>query len=274
MKKHIKNTAIYRSLESFWRYRTLISGSVERDIKSRYQGSYIGVAWMFLTPLLTLIMFTFIFSVIFKAKWGLPNETKGEFALVLFAGLNVYLLIADNLQRSPSSMASNVNLVKKVIFPLEILPLITMLSSLYFWFVGMVIWLVIYIVIVGMPSPISLMLPVVIIPTLLGILGLNWVLAALGPYIRDLGQIVGLLTTALLYMSPIIYPINAVPEDYRFWINLNPITAAVDGVRDLLIWGRFPDITAVIYLWVLGLAMYWIGYRIFIALKRGFADVI
>ena len=262
------------AFDSLWRNRSLIKILVIREVLGRYKGSIFGILWSFLNPVFMLIVYTFVFSVVFKARWGSGGGSKTEFALILFAGLIIFNLFAECLNRSPGLILANVNYVKKVVFPLEILPVVSLGSALFHALIGLVVWLVAYSIFFGAPHLTVLLIPLIILPLLFFILGISWVLASLGVYIRDVSQFVGMAVTALMFLSPIFYPITAIPERYRFLIQLNPISPAIEQIRQVLFWGEIPnlDILAIYSLASLTIAL--LGFAWFQKTRKGFADVV
>lgn len=259
---------------SLWRNRELIQASAQREVLSRYRGSFIGLLWSFLQPLLMLAVFTFVFSVIFQARWGGSSSSKTEFALVLFAGLIIFNLFTECVNRAPSLVISNVNYVKKVVFPLEILPFISLLSALFQALVSVVVWLIAYALLFGKPPLTVLYLPLVLLPLCLLILGLSWALAALGVFLRDISQVIGPLTTALMFISPVFYPSTAFPEDFRYILYFNPLTIAVEQTRDVLFWAKAPDMLHLAIYYGVSAGTAWLGFVFFQKTRKGFADVL
>lgn len=184
-----------------------------------------------------LAVYTFVFSVVFQARWGAGSESKTEFALLLFAGLMMFNLFAECINRAPSLILSNTNYVKKVVFPLEILPAVTLLSALFHGLISLGVWLLAYLVF-GLPHATALYLPLIVLPFVLFILGLSWALASLGVFLRDVSQFIGVVTMTLMFLSPIFYPATALPEDYRHLLYLNPLTPVIEQTRDVLFWGK------------------------------------
>lgn len=258
---------------SFKRNRELIAASVKREILSRYKGSVLGLAWSFIFPLLMLSIYTFVFSEIFKARWNSANESKTEFALVLFAGLIVFTLFSECINRAPSLILSHATYVKKVVFPLEILPWVIIANTLFHALISLVVWLLAYVILFGAPPLTALLLPLVWLPLLFLINGLCWTLASLGVYIRDIGQIIGVLTTALMFLSPIFFPVNAIPQAYRGLLYANPLTPAVELTRDVLYWGKLPDFSLLAISWIVSMFLAWLGFAWFQKTRDGFADV-
>ncbi|MBB5192452.1 lipopolysaccharide transport system permease protein [Silvimonas terrae] len=247
---------------------------VRRDIASRYRGAWAGVLWSLLNPLLMLAVYTFVFSVVFKARWQGGGGSKVEFALVLFAGLLIFNLYAECVNRAPGLVLANVNFVKKIVFPLELLPLVSIGSALFHLVIGLLVWLGFYCLFFGVPHLTVILLPLVILPVLLIVAGVSWFLAALAVYLRDIAQLVGVLTTVLMFLSPIFYPLAALPERYRQLAEINPLAFAVEQARAVLMWGdRLAWGSWLVYL--LGSLMVALaGLFWFQRTKVGFADVL
>ena len=264
-------TSMYISL---WCNRELITASVSRSILGRYRGSLLGVMWSFFNPLLMLAGYTFVFSEIFNARWGTGSDSKTEFALVLFAGMIVFNLFADCINQAPTLILSNVNYVKKVVFPLEILPVVSLLSALFHSVISLFIWVLAYILLFGVPSLTVFYLPLIWIPYMLSILGLGWGLASLGVYFRDVSQIVGVFITILMFMSGVFYPISSLPEIYQSLFYINPLVPIIEQTRDVLYFGREPNLYMILLSWLVGFFVSWCGYIWFQKTRKGFADVI
>lgn len=259
---------------SYWRNRSLVKAMVKREVVGRYRGSFMGIIWSFFNPVLMLAVYTFVFSVVFKARWNAGGDSKTEFALVLFAGLIVFNLFSECVNRAPSLILSNVNYVKKVVFPLEILPWVVLGAAIFHALISLGVWIVAYIILFGNPPVTSLLLPLVILPLPFFILGLTWGLASLGVYLRDVSQFIGILTTVLMFLSPIFYPANALPEEYRPLLLLNPLTPVIENTREVLFWGNMPDMT-ILPVYLLGsIFVAWLGFIWFQKTRKGFADVL
>ena len=262
-------------LRSFRDHRELILQMAKREVIGRYRGSILGLVWSLFNPVLMLTVYTFVFSVVFKMRWGQGvGDSKAEFAYILFAGLIVYNLFSEVVNRAPTLLTGNANYVKKVVFPLEIFPWPVILGALFHTAVNVVVLLGFYLLINhGLPWTVVLF-PLVIAPLLLLLAGFSWFLAATGVFVRDIGYVVTILTTILMFLSPIFYPISAVPEAHRSLLQLNPLAFIIAESRKVLLWGQMPD-------WV-GLAIYsgvsllvaWLGLIWFQKTRRGFADVL
>ena len=259
---------------SFWRHRNLIKSLVQREVVGRYRGSVMGILWSFFNPVFMLLVYTFVFSVVFKARWGTDSESKTEFALVLFAGLIVFNLFSECINRAPSLILGNANYVKKVVFPLEIISWVTLGSALFHACVSLGVWLIAYTIFIGVPHLTVFLFPLVVLPLLLLIIGATWGLSSLGVYLRDVSQFTGILTTVLMFLSPIFYPVESLPQEYRNLLFLNPLTPAIEQVRSVLFWGAAPDLTALSIYFLITLVFAWLGFAWFQKTRKGFADVL
>ena len=227
---------------SAWTNRRLIYQMARRDVLGRYRGSVLGLTWWFFHPLLMLAIYTFVFSTVFKARWGVgPEEGHAEFAVVLFVGLIVHGLFAECVNRAPQLVVSNVNYVKKVVFPLETLPWIAMGSALFHGGVSLLVLLLMRAALMEWIPWTAALLPLVMLPLVLATMGFSWFLAATGVFVRDIGQTTTVLTTMLLFLSPVFYPVSALPAEFQRVLLLNPLTFIIEQARDVLIWGRLPD---------------------------------
>jgi len=259
---------------SLWRNRSLTAALIKREVIGRYRGSVFGILWSFLNPSLMLTVYTLVFSVVFKARWNAESDSKTEFAMVLFAGLIVFNLFAECFIRAPGLILSNVNYVKKVVFPLEILPWVAVGSAMFHALVSLGVWLFAYLILFGLPHGTVLLFPLVTLPLLLFILGVTWGISAVGVYLRDISQFIGIVNTVLLFMSPIFYPASALPEKYRHLLLLNPLTPAIELTRDVLFWGKTPGLTILLSYYIISLIVAWFGFAWFQKTRKGFADVL
>lgn len=260
---------------NLWRHRQLIIQMTKREVIGRYKGSFLGLAWSFFNPIFMLLVYTFVFSVVFKARWGVTtDEPKSEFALILFVGMIVHALFSEPLNRAPNLIVSNVNYVKKVVFPLDLLPVISMGSVVFHAVVSIIVFLVAYFFINGHLVWTIVFIPVVLAPLVILSLGLTWFLSSFGVFFRDIGQAVSIITTVLMFLSPVFYPITAVPESFRQFILINPLTFIIEQSREILIWGHLPDWSGLgVYLFV-SLLIAGAGYAWFQKTRKGFADVL
>lgn len=262
-------------VRGLWQHRELIAQLTMRDITQRYRGTYLGVLWSFLTPFLMLLIYTFVFSVVFQAKWGDVNRPTdvGQFALTLFAGLIPFNIFSEVITRAPTLILQVPNYVKRVVFPLEILVVIALGSALVHSLISVGILLVGIILCLGYIAPTAVFLPFAYLPLILLCLGLGWFLASLGVYMRDIGHTVTLAVQVLFFMTPIFYPLTAVPAQFRFVMYLNPLTTVLENFRRMLLWQQ-PLAWQPGLVWTMltaGLAV--LGYVWFMRTKHGFADI-
>lgn len=259
---------------SLWRNRHLIFQMTRREVIGRYRGSVMGMLWSFFNPILMLAVYTFVFSVVFKARWAGGTDSKTEFALVLFAGLMIFNLFSECVNRAPSLILGNANYVKKVVFPLEILLVVALGSAIFHFLISFLVWLLFYLVFFGIPPATILLLPVELLPFIFLILGIGWLLASLGVYLRDVTQVIGVTTTVLMFLSPIFYPLEALPEKYRSFLYVSPLTDVIEKSRDLMIWGKGLDWTGWILFSFVSIIVAWLGFAWFQKTRKGFADVL
>lgn len=264
--------SLFRNL---WINKGLIYEMSRREIASRYKGSVFGLGWSFFNPLLMLAVYTFVFSIVFKARWGIEGgESRLDFALMLFAGLIVHGLLSDVLVRSSDLIIQNGNYVKKVVFPLEILSVTTMATALFHACVSFLILLGATLFVRQGLSWTVLLTPIVICPFILLTIGLSWIISALGTFLRDIGQTVSILTMVMLFLAPIFYPISAIPVVYHKFILANPLTFIIQQIRSVTIFGIQPDWIGLAIYWAVGFIVFLLGYFIFQKSKNGFADVL
>lgn len=263
-------------LTGVWRERRLIGHLVRREVLGRYRGSIMGVTWSFLYPVLMLMVYTFVFSVVFQAKWPGMIETGGKtrFALLLFVGVIAHGLVAEAITKAPMLVIGNANYVKKVVFPLETLGWSLVGSAAFHAGVSLLILLGAKWLLEGWVPLTALWLPVVLLPLVLIALGAAWLFSALGVFIRDIAQLTGVFATVLMFLSPVFYPLAALPERYHAWVMLNPLTLAIEQSRAVLFAGVAPEPLILLRLYAIGVACMVLGYWWFQTSRRGFADVL
>jgi lipopolysaccharide transport system permease protein len=260
---------------TLWRHRELWWRLTEREVLGRYRGSLLGVAWSFLNPLAMLAVYTFIFSNVFQARWGSLKESGPlGFAINLFAGLICFNLMAECVNMAPRTILNYPNYVKKVIFPLEVLGAVTVGSAVFHALTSLVILCLFELIGLRRIPWESLWLPVVWLPLLLGCLGMSWLLGALGVFLRDLSQVVAVAVNMLMFLSPIFFPISALPSRWQPLLALNPLAGVIEQTRSVLVEGRMPDFGYVAISTVLTLVFCEASFRGFGKAKRGFADVL
>lgn len=260
---------------SAWRNRSLVLALAKRDVMGRYRGSMMGLAWSFFNPVFMLLIYTAVFSIIFKARWGLgEDETKADFAIILFVGLIVHGIFAECVNRAPNLIIEHANYVKKVIFPLEVLPWVGLASAVFHASVSVVVLLLAQLALRHTLPWTAVLFPLVLVPLALGTVGLAWFLAALGVYLRDIGQTTVMFTTVMMFVSPVFYPVSNLPPSMRGWMLLNPLAYIIEEGRNTLIFGRVPDPAQWLLSLALAIVIASLGFAWFQKARRGFADVI
>ena len=257
-----------------WHHRKLIERLSKREIEAKYRGSLLGPVWALLTPLMMLGVYTFLFSIVFQSRWTVSGGGRGEFAILFFSGMIIFTILSESAVRAPGLMIENVSYIKKVVFPLEIMPWVCLSVSLFNAALSFVVLLLFYVIVLGLPPLTILLLPLVLLPLCLATLGLTWFLASVGVFLRDIQQIIGAVVTALMFLSPVFYPVTAIPESYRWLIYLNPLTITLESSKDVLFWGRVPDPVMWTVDLLFGWLIAWIGYVWFMKTRKAFADVI
>jgi lipopolysaccharide transport system permease protein len=269
-------TSIVSLGKSLWRNRQLIVQMTRREVVGRYKGSAFGLAWSFFNPVFMLIVYTFVFSEIFKSRWGGlgGDDSKTQFALVLFVGMIVLGLFSEVANRAPGLILGNVNYVKKVVFPLEILPLIALGAACFHALISLTVLLAAFALFNGNIHWTAIFVPLILFPLCVLTVGLAWILASLGVFLRDVGQFVAIITTVLTFLSPVFYPITAVPERFRVLIMANPLTFIIEQARQVLIWGNLPSWYGLAFYTLIATVFAWLGYAWFQKTRKGFADVL
>ena len=257
-----------------WQYRELITSFIKRDILTRYRGSFLGILWSFLNPLFLLVMYTVVFSVILGIRFPGSTDITG-YSIYLFCGLVPWIAFSETVGRAPSLILANVNLVKKTVFPLEILSLMATSTGFIHGLVGLVILIGAVIVSPGQPLHWTvLLLPVVMIPQILFTIGISWFLSSVGVFVRDLSEVMRIILTAWMFMTPIMYPLETIPARYRGYMLINPLAVIIEGYRGLILKGEFPQWDGLVWTVFLGVLVAVAGYYWFMRTKKAFADVI
>ena len=259
---------------SFLHNYNLIKLLTYRDVLGRYKGSFLGILWSFFNPIIILIVYSFVFSVIFKSKWGFASGSKADFAMALFAGLMLFNFFAEIINKSPSLILSNVNYVKKVIFPLEILPIIAVTSALFHLVINFLVFFLALIFFYGTPHASILFAPFLLLPLIVFSLGASFLLCSLGVYLRDLSHLTTISLTVLMFLTPIFYPVEMVPEVYRKFIYLNPLTSLIEAMRDIFFTGHSPDLRILSLNYLFSFTFLICSFLYFQKTRKGFADVI
>lgn len=257
-----------------WQHRDLILKLAWRRIETRYRGSVLGLGWAVLEPLAMLAIYTFVFSFVFRARWGsLPGE-HGQFALFLFSGLTIYAVFSESVNDAPQSILGSEVYVKQLIFPTEVLAWVILVAALFKFAISSALLVFFYRLTQGQLPVAAFFMPLIMLPVLLLTLGATWLLSSLGVFLRDIGQLVGLATTGLLFLSPIFYPASAVPERFQTFYALNPFTGILEMAKQSLFAGHAPDPLRLAILLAVGWAVAWAGWCWFVKTKTSFADVL
>lgn len=259
---------------ALWQQRRLIRRMTWRDILGRYRGSAGGLAWSLFIPILMLAVYTVVFSGIFKARWSAESSSPLDYALQLFVGLIIHGLAAECLNRAPALIVGNVSYVKRVLFPLDTLPVINLLSALFHSAISIVVLLVFFALVEHRLPLTALWLPVVLLPYLVLLCGVSWILAALGVYLRDIAQVTGLITMILMFLSPVFYPVSNLPVRFHPFFQANPLTLIIEQARVVMLGDGRPDLAALGLYLIAALGVAWIGLAAFHRMKKGFADVL
>jgi len=258
-----------------WKHRALIWQLVRREVVGRYRGSMGGLLWSLLNPLLLLAVYTFVFSTVFRSRWSPGgDESRLDFALILFVGMIVHALFAECVNRAPRLILENVNFVKRVVFPLEVLPWVAMGATLFHALVSLIVWSAAFLLIRGYLPWTVVWLPLVLLPLVVLTVGVAWFLAATGVYLRDVAHTTSILTAVLLFVSPVFFPVTAIPEEWRPLVAASPLTFPIEQARAVLVWGKLPDFAGLAFYALAAFAVAFAGLAWFQKTRRGFADVL
>ncbi|MGU8077139.1 ABC transporter permease [Burkholderia pyrrocinia] len=260
-------------LLAWFTHRDLLLQLVRRDIAGRYRGSLFGTIWAFVNPLLMLSVYTVVFGVFLLTRWpGTSNSL--QFSVVLFAGLIVFNGVAECLNRAPMLIASHVNYVKKVVFPLELLPWMIVGTSLFHAGISLVVWIAFSAFVYGTIHWTLIFLPLIFVPLTFMMVGIGWIVSSLGVYLRDLGQVIGVLTSITMFLSPIFYAIESLPKPFQALLRMNPLTFIIEQARRVMIDGAMPDFGMLAIFTLASVAFAWLALAWFQRARDGFADVL
>ena len=260
-------------VQSIWKNRGLLRSMIRRDIMARYRGSFGDVFWTVLNPVLLMVTYFFVFGIVLESRFG-PDASRTGFALYFLAGMLPWLPFAEAAGRAPNSMIEHRNFIKKLVFPVEILPVTQVLAALVTQAFALAVFLTGLFIIRGDIATHAVWLPVLLVPQVLFTLGMAWFLSALGVFVRDLGQVIGFLLTLWFFLTPICYPEQSLPKEIAPILMKNPMYVLVRAYRDLLLEARLPAWGAVWKLWALAALVFFAGHAWFHKLRKSFADVI
>ena len=260
---------------NMWQHRNLIRQFSQREIEGRYKGSFLGLFWSFVNPLVLLLIYTFVFGVVYRARWPQAQSSSlAEFALICFCGLTCYNVLSECISRAPGLIVGVPNYVKKVVFPLEVLAVSSLLAALFHALVALSILLVASLLVLGQIVWTLPLLPLTLLPLVFLSLGLGWFLSSMGVFVRDISYTVALVVQILFFLTPVLYPLESVPEPFRSVIALNPMTSIIENFRRVVLWGRLPSWPDLLAWSLAGAAVMLLGYAWFMKTKKAFADVI
>ena len=254
------------------KHRKILALLVGRDISSRYKGSLLGRLWPLVHPMGQLLIYTFVFSIVLKIRFA-DNPSTGSFAVYFMAGLIAWSIFSESISRSTTVILENPNLVTKVVFPTEILPLVNVFSALSTQFLAFTVLFVTSIFYVGGVHPTVLYVPLLAVPLVCFSAGISWFLASLGVYLRDTRHMISLALQAGMYATPILYPSKSIPAEYRWILIVNPLSGIIDDFRRVLLEGRMPDWSNFALYTSISLVTFFAGWYFFLKTKKSFADV-
>ena len=257
-----------------WKNRGLLFQLWMRDFSSRYRSGLLGVTWALINPLLMLALYSFVFVGVFKMRWGSGPNVQGNFVILLFTGLIVHGFFAEFVTRAPLLISSNSSYVKRVIFPLELLPLVPLMAAIINILIGVFLIVCLLFYVQGSIPVTLILLPFVLVPYAMLILGFSYFLSATGVFVRDLNQVVGIVTTVAMFASPVLFPIENVPESYRWILYANPLTLVVGQLREVVVLGKVPDLLSWLIYFAAAVSIFLLGFAWFQKTRKGFADVL
>lgn len=265
----------FHLVRNLWRHRDLIRQFTWRDIEGRYKGSFLGLFWSLVNPLVLLLIYTFVFGIVFKAHWpGPAGDGLAAFAVTAFCGIAAFTIFSECAGRAANLVINVPNYVKKVVFPLEILPVSTLGAALFHALISLGILLVANLFVSRTIPWTLVLLPLVVLPLICFTLGISWFLASLGVFVRDMGYTITLIIQVLFFTTPIFYALETIPEPFRSVVRLNPFTAVMENVRRVVLWGELPLWPDLVFSLVASLIVMVFGYAWFMKTKKAFADVI
>lgn len=258
---------------SLYRHSGLIGNFVKRDLLARYKGSTMGVCWSVVQPIVMLILYTYVFSTILKVRVG-PADGTGIFAIYLFCGMLPWNAFQEAVSRSATVVLDNANLIKRTVFPAEILPIYIVASGLVNELIGLGVLLVAVLLTAKTLSPVLLFLPVVLLLQGAFTLGLAWIIAAINVFLRDVGQLLGMALTLWLFLTPVFYPPSLVPPSLKWVLLINPMMWVVESYRSVILRGTMPSLTGLLALALCASIAFVAGRLLFRRMQGAFADVI
>jgi lipopolysaccharide transport system permease protein len=269
----MKNLSVKFGLRTIYDHRDLLRSLVRREIEVKYRGSFLGKLWILFLPLLMLGVYTFVFGTIYGSRWGGSSDVS-DFVPMLYCGLIVHAIFAETVGKSSSLIVNNPNYVKKVIFPLELLPLGTLSAALFNAGFSFLLLLVLNLILKGELNWTLIATPLVILPLVLYAIGIAWLISALGVFFRDIEQIIGVLMSMLLFLSPVFYSVHSAPQLAQAFLKFNPLTYPIEEVRNVVLLGQLPHWQPWLLQMLIGFLVAWFGLWVFERVRPAFADVV
>lgn len=264
----------FQLFKSLFEQYFILQQLAKAEILTRYRGSILGVAWSILNPLFMLVVYSIVFQFLLKVRWAVETSEETPYALALFAGILIHSFFSDILVQATSSVSKHANFVKKIVFPLEVLPVVTVISSVFNLALSLFVFFL-AILFFGVSIHLSLLLiPILLLPFIIFVLAMAYLLAAVGVYIKDISQVAGMLSTMFLFLSPVLYPLSVLPEGLRSIAMLNPLSFMIEQLRLLSLNGGMIDWHGYIIYCFVALGFLSIAYAVFQKTRKGFADVI
>lgn len=260
--------------DAWLRHRELTLEMTKRDILGRYREASFGLLWSLISPFLMLMIYTIAFGYVLKSRWPGTSGNMADYSMLLFVGLIVHGFFSECMNRAPSLIVGNPNLVKRIVFPLQVLPWMSMQSALFHAITNSIVFLLLNLAMRGDVEATLPLLPLVLLPLAVAALGIGWLLSSLSVFLRDIAQVTSVMATALLFLSSAIVPVDTLPAKYQLVFRLNPLTFIIDQAREVAFWGRLPDWSG-LGLYLAGALLFaYAGYAVFQKTRPGFADVI
>lgn len=254
-------------------HRDLIVQLARRDVLLKYRGSYLGIAWSFLYPLLLLVVFTFVFDKVLGARWPQPNDRHVPVVLVMYCGLIVFNIFAEISTAAPRLIPAYQSYVKKIVFPTQVLPIVLVITAFIHATINVLI-LMLVILIAGHGHPTLLLTPIVMLPMVFFALGIAWILAATGVFIRDLAHVMPVVAQILMFLCPVFYSARIVPDYMQWFYRINPLSVVIEDFRRVALWGHMPHWESWAITLAISIVVTFVGYAFFFYGKEEFADVL
>lgn len=259
---------------SAWRHRQVLYRLVERDVRTRFRGSILGSSWIALIPLTMLALYTIVFGLLIRPQWQAAIKDPLYIPFIYFSGLILFDFAMECIMRSPPLMREHQSYIKKILFPVELLAWVVVLSSGFRLLISLGLLFGFYFAVIGIPPASVLALPLLVIPLGILTLGLIWLLSSMAVYIRDIGHMVTAITPIIMFLTPVFYPVSAAPQYLRSLFYINPLTFPIEAMRGILFRQIWPSADAVAWYFLAAFVVAWTGFSVFMKLRPGFADVL